>query len=222
VRINSIFHVKHQIRASAWAQFHRKPNTEPNQTEIEPKSCFFGFSVRFRFLVLCSSVFGFGFGSYVKPNRTPEEPKYRTTRKHSTHRHNSTNAYSVASPPTHSASGSQPTTVALSSLTRSLPPYPNPSRRRQAAGRRVTAWARGTVRECEQPLGAVRNEQGAGQAEARSGRAAARCRAHTAWSRRSGRAAPAKLWISDGTRRRNQRRQPPQIQWPQEQSSPPM
>ena len=60
---------------SAWALFNRKPNTEPNRTETEPNSRFFGFSVRCRFPILRSSVFGFGFGFSSKPSRTSEEPK---------------------------------------------------------------------------------------------------------------------------------------------------
>jgi len=47
-------------------------NRKPNRTETEPNSRFFGFSVRFQFLLSDSSVIGVGFGSCVEPNRTTE------------------------------------------------------------------------------------------------------------------------------------------------------
>ena len=47
-------------------------NRTPNRTETEPNSRFFGFSVRFQFLLSDSSVIGVGFGSCVEPNRTTE------------------------------------------------------------------------------------------------------------------------------------------------------
>ena len=56
-------------RRSAWAFFNRKPQTEPNRTAPNRSVGFFGFRFAVRFLVLHCSVFGFGFGFILKPNR---------------------------------------------------------------------------------------------------------------------------------------------------------
>jgi hypothetical protein len=52
-------------------------NRKPNRTE--PNCRFFGFSVRFRFLVSGTSVIGSVFGSYPKPNRKPRTPNIRNS-----------------------------------------------------------------------------------------------------------------------------------------------
>jgi len=72
-----------------------QPNTEPNRTETEPNSRFFDFSVRCRFPILRSSVFGFGFGFSTKPSRTSEEPKLNQEWK-SSRRPHSTQPFGVS------------------------------------------------------------------------------------------------------------------------------
>jgi len=78
---------KYQWTQSAWAFFNRKPQTEPNRTEPSRSVGFFGFRFAARFLVLHCSVFGFGFGFILKPNRLTEQPMYnsvaRKSRAHS-------------------------------------------------------------------------------------------------------------------------------------------
>ena len=72
-RLEGITHVNFGSLESAWAFFNRKPQIEPNRTEPNRSVGFFGFWFVVRFLVLHCSVFGFGFGFILKPNRLTEQ-----------------------------------------------------------------------------------------------------------------------------------------------------
>lgn len=65
--------------SSAWAHFHRKPNTEPNRTETEPNSRFFRFfgSVS----VFVSVLFGVRFRLRFHFDTEPNTPKNRNVAK---------------------------------------------------------------------------------------------------------------------------------------------